>query len=154
MSKSCVKCGENKLDLSGDSLIEKINKLLADNYTVITIAIILIICSIILCFYFIKQLIKTIRSYNDAVKRMSSIQKNKTPDDNEFYDVDNNIINPMNYYPENKKKFVKKIDQAYKVYNSEKDEYIRSTYTMQSDDTINQSSLYGNYDNYSYEKKE
>lgn len=153
MSKPCVKCGENKLDLSGDSLIEKINKLLADNYTVITIAVILIIFSIILCFYFVKQLIKTIRTYKDAVQRMA-ISKTTNPDDDESYDEDSNFTNPMNYYPENKKTFVKKIDKEYKEYNKAKDDYIRNIYQKEPDDDINQSSLYGNYDNYSYEKKE
>ncbi len=146
----CYNCGGNVADTTGMNQIKKLERLIADNYTVIVICIILSIVLFICLKYFGTQIYEVIQRY-----RKSAIQvKSGLPDvteDTEIYDEDDKPYDISKYFGQGKNDFVKSMEDAYKDYNKLKSDYIRTTYSKTNDDVIDKDTVfYGKYDDYDY----
>lgn len=151
-SPPCYNCGQNAVDLSGESQLMRINRLISDNYTLIIIAIISSIVLIFIIRYFGMELYKTIRDYRKGSKKMKDTGGNNNIvniDDEDYEDEESSkIYSPLPYYSEGKQSFLKNVDKNYKNYNK-----LKKSYTEADDDTIDESLLFKNYDDYKYANK-
>lgn len=154
MSIPCISCNDSVVkDLSGVAQLRSLNRMIADNYTVIIISFITIILLIIIAKYFGKIFITTIITYRSNVNKFQEgIKQTSTINDDENYDEDEQI-DSSKYFDAGKLDFVQKMQNAYKDYNTKKSQYIQNTYSEQNDDVINKDTLYQKYDNYNYNDK-
>lgn len=143
----CITCSNNPMDLSGTVQMNKINKIISDDITVILISIFIIIILGIIIWYFAGQLIAAIKRWRGAYARNNTDIK-KVSDDKEVYDedmADTTVqVNPM------KEDFLRTMENAYEDYNKLKTEYIASNYSKANDDLIDKSVFYKKYDDYDY----
>lgn len=150
----CNTCGSNVMDLSGTSQLKRIERMIADNYTIIVISIITLIILGIVINYFGTQLYNCLKRYY-TVKSLSGIKSNSaTLADGEEYDEDNGTFDPLMHFDQGKTDFVKNMEVAYKDYNKLKGDYIQTNYKHTNDDSIDQSALYSKYDDYSYTEQQ
>lgn len=148
-SAPCYTCGENPMDFSGASQLKKIQRIVADNITIIVISAITVSLLIVVIWYFYYQLKDTIKKWRTAyAKKKEDIKI--VNEDSEVYDEDDyNFDNTKTVEP-NKVDFVRSMQIAYKDYNKLKGEYILSNFSKTNDDVIDQSMFYRKYDDYSY----
>lgn len=153
----CYNCGGNLTDLTGTAQIKKIERLIADNYTIIGICIVLVIVLSLVAWYFGSQLLETIKSYKKSLIKARGSDKSATVEiDNEIYDEEATKPYDMTKYLEpGKQDFVKTMEDAYKDYNNLKTEYLRSNNKSENDDLITKDTIfYKKYDEYEYKKPE
>jgi hypothetical protein len=151
-SAPCYNCGTNVNDFTGGSQLKRIERMVADNYTIIGIAIITFILLFIVIRYFAKQLYEVIKNYQNSKKKQQA--EKKGVDDSEIYDEDEPPVDTSKYMESGKTDFVKDLETAYKDYNKLKGEYIRTNYSKVSDDGIDKTAFYKKHDDYSYTTEE
>jgi len=156
MSAPCYNCGGNLADLSGTSQIKKIERLIADNYTVIGICIVIVIGLSVIVWHFGSQIYETIKNYKQSVlKFKGTTSSSKTIEDNEVYDEDAKPYDTTKYFESGKQDFVKSMETAYKDYNSLKSDYLRTNNKVANDDVVGKDTIfYKKYDDYEYKKPE
>jgi len=152
---SCQTCAGAINDLTGIAQLRKIERMISDNYTIIFISFLLIVILIFILWYFSTQLHETLKIYYKAAgKRNEDIvgkaSTSYNPDDAEDYDDEPTYIDSTTHFDSGKAEFVKNMNDAYKEYNKEKADYIRTTYSIDNDDDINTSAMYSKHDDYEY----
>lgn len=143
----------NSIDM--DEVITKgyITKMLSDNYTLLIVFVILFLILLFVLLYFIRQCYNAYKMYNQNTLDAPPVNV-----DSEIYPLDAedpadpldnlNITDPNEYRDPEEKKFYKDVDTIYKDYNTEKTNYIKSTYNRDNDDEINEKMIYSKYDSY------
>lgn len=143
----------NSIDM--DEVITKgyITKMLSDNYTLLIVFAILFLILLFVLLYFGKQCYNAYKMYKKSNGDAPPVNV-----DNEIYPLDVedpadpldnlNITDPNEYRDPEEKKFYKDVDTIYKDYNTEKTNYIKSTYNRDNDDEINEKIIYSKYDSY------
>ena len=144
---------------SSEILIHKINNMIADNYTLLFVLLVLIIIIGLALSYFITSLIKGLSSYFKAKQQYKFKEDIDNPrlrefDDNTFYEdtkEDPEFKDPTEYLDKNKKQVLKNMSNEYGEYNKLKSEYITSNYNgRQNDDVVDKTVMFKDYDNYKY----
>lgn len=158
-SPICLTCTGGVNDLTGVPQLKKIERMISDNYTLIFISFILLLILFLITWYFGSQLKETIDIYRKAsVKFNDTLAINASKiggtDDSEVYDDDGAFVDTTKYFGAGKTDFVDKMKLAYKDYNKQKAEYIKTTYSTIDDDIIDTSTMYKKYDDYEYIKKD
>jgi hypothetical protein len=153
---------DNVADSSSSSIMRKINTMVNSNiFTLVIMCGILIVLFLMLS-YFVFSLYKNISVYlkysksKDARKGSDSILDKAA--DNESYEIldettfgNPSTIEPKKFMPKPKRTFIKKLEQDNVVYNKEKTDYlIKELQYPENDDLVNDSLLYKQYDNYTY----
>ncbi len=157
MSAPCYNCGGNLTDLTGTAQIKKIERLIADNYTVIGICILIVSVLSLVAWYFGSQMYQTIKNYKKSLIKFKGTEQTKEfTADNEVYDDEATKPHDMSkYFNAGKQDFVKTMENAYKDYNTLKSEYLRTNNKTDNDDVINKDTIfYKKYDDYEYKKPE
>lgn len=155
-SAPCVAstCLSKAGDLTPAVELVKIQRLISDKYTIISLFVITTIIVALALIYFGKQLYDTIKQYLASKKKVAEVVAS-TPhqNDNEDYNENVPIVNPTKYFEAGKSEFVKDMDKSFKEYNQEKTKFITSNYDSSNDDLVDQSVFYNKYDNYEYTKQ-
>ena len=139
--------------MSGVTQIKKIEKLIADNYTVICLCIGIVIILALVVWYFGKQMFEVIKNYRKSYVSMKGNMPS-TSEDSEIYDDDEKVYDVSQYFEPGKTDFVKAVETAYKDYNTLKSDYIRSNHMDDNDDVIDKDTIfYKKYDDYEDKKK-
>ncbi len=158
MATPCYNCGGNLADLSGTAQIKKIERLIADNYTIIGICIVITLGLSFIIWYFGSQIYETIKNYKKSVIKYQGTDTTaqKLDLDNEVYDEDGaQPTDITKYFDSGKQDFVKTMDNAYKDYNTLKTDYLRTYNKSENDDVVNKDTIfYRKYDDYTYKKPE
>lgn len=157
MSDPCYNCGGNLTDLTGTSQLKKIERLIADNYTIIGICIVIVSVLSLVAWYFGSQLKEILKNYkNSLIKLKGTTKSAKIDADNEVYDDEASKPYDMTKYLDpGKQDFIKNMKNAYKEYNTLKSDYIRTNNKSDNDDVINKDTIfYKKYDDYEYKKPE
>lgn len=153
-STPCYTCGGNVADMSGVAQLKRIERLIADNYTVIGLSVGISVLLFIIIWYFGKQMYEVIRNYRKSYISLKSSMPSTT-DDSEIYDDDDKVYDVAQYFDPGKNDFVKAVETAYKDYNKLKTDYIRTNHMDDNDDTIGKDTMfYKKYDDYQYKEKE
>lgn len=131
-----------------DELIVKgyISRMLSDNTTLIIIFFVVILILGIMLWYFVSQAYTSYKEYKNNVE--------KSGEQSSTYEAKEEIDDPAKFQEPSKLKFIKSIDAAYKEYNMEKTNYIKTTYGKENDDYIDKNIVYSKYDDYSYKSKD
>ena len=134
-----------------DELIVKssIKRMLSDNYTLLFVFLFVIVILVLILLYFFKQIKLTLDNYKKYIGQNETISTN---DDNEvqYTDEDTSVMDVSKYQDSNKTAFYKSVKDLYNEYNTEKTNYIKTTYGKENDDYIDENMSYKAYDDYMY----
>jgi hypothetical protein len=134
------------LDMDDMIVKNSIKRMLSDNYTLLFVFLFITIILVLILVYFFKQIQFTLKNYKKFIGNNETIN---TDTDNEIID-DDNITDPSKYQDPNKTSFYKSVKDLYNEYNTEKTNYIKTTYNKENDDYINEKMEYKTYDDYIY----
>lgn len=148
-SKVYCNC-DTDADFSGAIIFSRIDGLIADNYALFFVHIIMIVFMVIVLWYFVSLLRTTITQYKDAVGRFGKAPPKN--DDTEVYDEDEKLKDASVYFSRGKAKFTKDVETTYKEYNKLKGDYIKATYQKSIDDKVDDELFYKEHDDYDYSK--
>lgn len=140
------------------SILLKINKMIADNYAMLGLFVVIMIVLGLVAYFFGKRLYNTILSYymNKVDVKSSSLSNSNSKEfDNYIYDTD---FEPppddvLNYMEADKRKFVKDIESIHDEYNKAIETHIRSTGKADVDSRVDASVLFKTHDSYDYTDK-
>ncbi len=152
---------DSGLDNTVSSLMN-IRKMIADNYSILFVYLLLLSIIVFVLYYFGKQLIVLIHQYyaNKATQIKTTLpMSNNTEDaaaDSNNYDSDAELPpdNMNDYMEPGKKNFVKSLDKVYQDYNAKMDDFMHSIGKPDNDNKVDSGVFFKAHDDYKYVDKQ
>jgi hypothetical protein len=148
----------NQFQQGQGSVMLKVNKMIADNYAMIGLFVLLMIAGGFIIWYFGNSFASTMYFYYSNkvdTSHAASLGNNSSvpSQDNYVYD-DDEVPAPTdikNYMEPGKKRFVKELEKVHNEYNQALDDQIRSMGRITNDAKVDEKVMYKTHDDYSYE---
>lgn len=143
-------------------LLKKLDSMIADNYTLLFVLVVIIVIIGLSMLYFINSLKTTLsvwwknkseRAAGTLDSLASDNPRSKGDDNNNYYidpRDDPESTDPFKYAPSSKLAYVKEMDAELSDYNQKKTEYIQEIFNKSNDDKVDRSVMYKDYDDYKY----
>jgi hypothetical protein len=159
MSSCALDAARNgdKIVLTVETIVMKIDKMISDNYSMLSLYVVFIIAMGFIIWYFGSTLVRRIRTYyqnkgkvEDSTPSISNNVHNKEADNNDYDGNDPAPDDVKVYMDSGKKKFVADLDRVYGEYNDAMGDFIRSTGKTDEDGNVDANVLFRTHDEYKY----